>query len=141
MTNISLVRGFHLSKRRIRHVCSLCLLLVYKPERKFQFLFHLVSTKYKAMVVSGRPILHLLLFCCLCSLQAFGSRVNIVTNGYRDIVVAISPDVSPNQADDLLNKLKVNFLNVKQHCMTILCITFSCLKVLILFIFEHYVFN
>jgi hypothetical protein len=86
------------------------------------------------MVVSCRPILHLLLFCCL-SLQAFGSRVNIVTNGYRDIVVAISPDVSPNQADDLLNQLKVNFLNVKQHCMTILCIIFSCLKVSILYYF------
>jgi hypothetical protein len=113
---------------------------IYKPERKLQFVFHLVSTKYKAMVVSGRPILHLLLFCCL-SLQAFGSRINIVNNGYRDIVVAISPDVSPNQADDLLNKLKVNFLNVKQHCMTILCIIFSFLKVLILYYFSNITFS
>ena len=63
------------------------------------------------MVVSGRLILHLLLFCCT-SLQALGSRVNIVTNGYRDIVVAISPDVSPDQADELLNKIKVCFSNL-----------------------------
>jgi hypothetical protein len=59
-------------------------------------------------VCQHRPLILLLIFSCL-SLHAFGSRVNITNNGYRDIVVAISPDVKPDQADDLLDKIKVKF--------------------------------
>jgi hypothetical protein len=58
-------------------------------------------------VCQHRPLL-LLLFSCL-SLHASGSRVKITNNGYRDIVVAISPDVPSDQADDLLDNIKVTF--------------------------------
>jgi hypothetical protein len=59
-------------------------------------------------VCQHRPLILLLTLSCL-SLHAFGSRVNITNNGYRDIVVAISPDVKPDEADDLLDKIKVKF--------------------------------
>jgi hypothetical protein len=54
------------------------------------------------MAVCHHRLLLLLLFSCL-SLRAIGSRVNITNNGYRDIVIAISPDVPSDQADDLLD--------------------------------------
>ncbi|XP_057373421.1 calcium-activated chloride channel regulator 4-like [Daphnia carinata] len=36
----------------------------------------------------------------------FSSRVSITNNGYRDLVVAISPDVQPDQAADLLYNIQ-----------------------------------
>jgi hypothetical protein len=60
------------------------------------------------MAVCHHRLLLLLLFSCL-SLRAIGSRVNITNNGYRDIVIAISPDVPSDQADDLLDNIKVTF--------------------------------
>jgi hypothetical protein len=57
------------------------------------------------MMVSHLFLL-VLLSCCL-SVHASGSRINIVNNGYRDIVVAISPDVPPDEADDLLDNIQV----------------------------------
>jgi calcium-activated chloride channel regulator 4 len=54
----------------------------------------------------SRLFLLVLLSCCL-SVDASGSRINIVNNGYRDIVVAISPDVLPDEADDLLDNIQV----------------------------------
>ncbi|EFX75018.1 hypothetical protein DAPPUDRAFT_323732 [Daphnia pulex] len=58
------------------------------------------------MTVCHHRLLLLLLFSCL-SLRAIGSRVNITNNGYRDIVIAISPDVPSDQADDLLDNIKL----------------------------------
>jgi calcium-activated chloride channel regulator 4 len=58
------------------------------------------------MAISHRLLL-LLLFFCLSLHGSGSSRVNITNNGYRDIVVAISPDVPPDQADDLLNNIQV----------------------------------
>jgi hypothetical protein len=58
------------------------------------------------MAVHHHLPLVLLLLCCL-SFHASGSRVNITNNGYRNIVIAISPDVKPDHADDLLDKIKV----------------------------------
>ncbi|XP_046645406.1 calcium-activated chloride channel regulator 1-like [Daphnia pulicaria] len=58
------------------------------------------------MAVCHHRLLLLLLFSCL-SLRAIGSRVNITNNGYRDIVIAISPDVPSDQADDLLDNIKL----------------------------------
>jgi hypothetical protein len=58
------------------------------------------------MMVHHHLPLVLLLLCCL-SFHASGSRVNITNNGYRDIVIAISPDVKADHADDLLDKIKV----------------------------------
>ncbi|XP_046647883.1 calcium-activated chloride channel regulator family member 3-like [Daphnia pulicaria] len=49
----------------------------------------------------------LVLLSCLVSVHASGSRINIVNNGYRDIVVAISPDVPPDEADDLLDNIQL----------------------------------
>jgi hypothetical protein len=58
------------------------------------------------MTVCHHRLFLLLLFCCL-PLHASGSRVNITNNGYRDILVAISPDVPPDQANVLLEKIQV----------------------------------
>jgi uncharacterized membrane protein len=50
------------------------------------------------MMVSHRSFLLTSFFWCL-SFYVSGSRINIVNNGYRDIVVAISPDVPSDEAD------------------------------------------
>ncbi|KAK4015731.1 hypothetical protein OUZ56_030705 [Daphnia magna] len=51
---------------------------------------------------------HLPLLLVLYSLFGFtfSSRVSIINNGYRDLVVAISPDVHPDQASDLLYNIQ-----------------------------------
>jgi hypothetical protein len=72
----------------------------------------------------------LFLLCCSFSFSAFGSRINIANNGYRDIVVAISPDVKPDQANDLLDKIKVNvytFLLCINIAKTNFCLYFKLL--------------
>jgi hypothetical protein len=58
------------------------------------------------MTVSHNRLFLSLLFSCL-SIHVSGSRVNITNNGYGNIVVAISPDVKPDQANDILDKIKV----------------------------------
>ena len=51
------------------------------------------------------PLLVLLFYCFSpCTL---GSRVQITNNGYRDIVVAISPEVQPAEANQLLSNIQV----------------------------------
>lgn len=58
-------------------------------------------------MVSHRSFLLTSFFWCL-SIYVSGSR--IVNNGYRDIVVAISPDVPSDEADGLLENIQVNFI-------------------------------
>lgn len=60
-------------------------------------------------MVSHRSFLLTSFFWCL-SIYVSGSRINIVNNGYRDIVVAISPDVPSDEADGLLENIQVNFI-------------------------------
>ena len=53
-----------------------------------------------------------LLSIFICSFQlhpSVGSRISISNNGYRDIVVAISPNVEQDQAGDLLKNIQVSF--------------------------------
>jgi hypothetical protein len=57
------------------------------------------------MIVFHR--LPVLLAVCCFSNYVSSSRVSITNNGYRDLVVVISPDVQSDQAADVLWKIQV----------------------------------